>query len=639
MKTIYRLRRSLFILQPTGRSSSMATHGQFDTVYSVFLGLLCLCICMALWRLQSAASLRKIMPPGPRGLPFLGNIFQLPQFQWLRFTEWQAQYEKRSAIYSDRPRFIMGGEILTGGMLMPFATYGELWKKLRRAAHEGLSHDAVSSSFTSIQEREASVLVKSMVKQPSSWEHNLKRKALSSLQLFALFELTSRYAASTILGIMYGWPGLDSTHNELVTRINDLAQRLVQATLPGAFLVETFPVMKHLPLWMAKWKREGLEWHRKDTILFEGMLNDVKDLGHSGNLPPCFATYLIDNPRNLTEKESAWLAGTMFSAGAETTAGSLSVFILAMTLYPSVMRTAQAELDEVVGHGRMPSFRDRDNLPYIEAIVKEVLRWRPVGPLGMPRRVMQDDRYQGYFIPKGQHVERLAIVSSGKFYAFRHNNPIQYLGHTKAHFLDLHASIQLNLRITETRKYSRITTNFGRKDTWNSLIFITPLHSVSEGGTFRIHNFVPSFLKSLRICVGKDIASDSLFIAIASMLWALDFSAPIDDLEQKILPSKNAFVDKGLVVYDSISSSANEICLRVVLTVVQCRLNAASLLVNFRNPWIPRVFWLATSSINSFVCSYLSSEHIRSRTSKWKNMAESARILANIALVALREAE
>lgn len=35
---------------------------------------------------------RKLMPPGPPGLPLLGNVFQLPQFQWLRFTEWKAQF-------------------------------------------------------------------------------------------------------------------------------------------------------------------------------------------------------------------------------------------------------------------------------------------------------------------------------------------------------------------------------------------------------------------------------------------------------------------------------------------------------------------------------------------------------------------
>lgn len=75
-----------------------------------------------------------------------------------------------------------------------------------------------------------------------------------------------------------------------------------------------------------------------------------------------------------------------------------------MRLYPNVMKRAQAEIDDVVGRDRLPTFADRENLPYIRAIVKEVLRWRPVGPLGLPRRTSQDDVYEGYFIPKGSLV-------------------------------------------------------------------------------------------------------------------------------------------------------------------------------------------------------------------------------------------
>lgn len=59
--------------------------------------------------------------------------------------------------------------------------------------------------------------------------------------------------------------------------------------------------------------------------------------------------------------------------------------MLAMVLYPDVMRKAQAQVDAVVGRDRLPTFGDREQLPYIEAIVKEVHRWRPVGPLGVPR--------------------------------------------------------------------------------------------------------------------------------------------------------------------------------------------------------------------------------------------------------------
>lgn len=52
--------------------------------------------------------------------------------------------------------------------------------------------------------------------------------------------------------------------------------RLARACLPGSFLVEIFPVMKRVPNWMAKWKREGEEWHCKDTAVFEGLMNDVR---------------------------------------------------------------------------------------------------------------------------------------------------------------------------------------------------------------------------------------------------------------------------------------------------------------------------------------------------------------------------
>jgi cytochrome P450 len=54
-----------------------------------------------------------------------------------------------------------------------------------------------------------------------------------------------------------------------------------------------------------------------------------------------------------------------------------------MTLFPDVQKKAQAEIDAVVGPDRLPSFTDRDSLPYTEALVKEIFRWSVVGPTGM----------------------------------------------------------------------------------------------------------------------------------------------------------------------------------------------------------------------------------------------------------------
>ena len=72
-------------------------------------------------------------------------------------------------------------------------------------------------------------------------------------------------------------------------------------------------------------------------------------------------------------------AVAIYSGGADTAVSAISTFFLAMTLYPDVMRKAQKELDSVIGDGRLPSLTDRAQLPYIDAICKEVLRW--VGPV------------------------------------------------------------------------------------------------------------------------------------------------------------------------------------------------------------------------------------------------------------------
>ncbi|EFQ31563.1 hypothetical protein CGRA01v4_01485 [Colletotrichum graminicola] len=75
-----------------------------------------------------------------------------------------------------------------------------------------------------------------------------------------------------------------------------------------------------------------------------------------------------------------------------------------MTLHPEVQKKAQILIDKVIGDNRPPTFEDRPRLPYIDYIVQETLRWCPVSPLGVPHRSLEDDIYNGMFIPKGSIV-------------------------------------------------------------------------------------------------------------------------------------------------------------------------------------------------------------------------------------------
>lgn len=75
-----------------------------------------------------------------------------------------------------------------------------------------------------------------------------------------------------------------------------------------------------------------------------------------------------------------------------------------MALYPEVQRKAQQEIDRVVGSSRLPNETDRHNLPYVNALMQEVLRWHPVAPLGVPHATTAEFECEGYLIPKGSTI-------------------------------------------------------------------------------------------------------------------------------------------------------------------------------------------------------------------------------------------
>jgi cytochrome P450 len=76
------------------------------------------------------------------------------------------------------------------------------------------------------------------------------------------------------------------------------------------------------------------------------------------------------------------VAGVLYVAGSDTTVAAVISFFLAMLVYPEVQVKAQAEIDCAIGKDRLPEHEDRKQLPYVEAVVNECLRWLPVVPMG-----------------------------------------------------------------------------------------------------------------------------------------------------------------------------------------------------------------------------------------------------------------
>src|SRR6202000_2743447 len=104
---------------------------------------------------------------------------------------------------------------------------------------------------------------------------------------------------------------------------------------------------------------------------------------------------------------------------------------LALITHPGVLEAAQAELGSVIGPDRMPLFSDEPNLPYIRALCKETLRWRPVAVLGgTPHASTETDRYEAWTIPSGTTIlgNNWAINLNEEYYPNPHHfDPVRFL--------------------------------------------------------------------------------------------------------------------------------------------------------------------------------------------------------------------
>ena len=94
-------------------------------------------------------------------------------------------------------------------------------------------------------------------------------------------------------------------------------------------------------------------------------------------------------------------------------ASTASIFFHAMAISPLTQRKAQIELDSVIGPARLPTVDDIAFLPYVQAILLEVLRWSPPAPLGVAHRSISDDEYNGYSIPSGTIISAVRVIKFG----------------------------------------------------------------------------------------------------------------------------------------------------------------------------------------------------------------------------------
>ncbi|KDQ08477.1 hypothetical protein BOTBODRAFT_37914 [Botryobasidium botryosum FD-172 SS1] len=349
-------------------------------------------------------------PPGPKADPIIGHARYFPtEAPWIQFSEWKKTFGdilylhalgndvivlnsyttardlvgKRS-IYADRPEIpflkLVG---LTRSIVL--SRYNDRWRRHRKLIHTFTHKSAIKACWLE-QQKAVHAYLGMLLDSPENFRSNAKLMA-----------------GKLIMSLVYGIE-VESSQNKFIVYAEQVMDLATYAS-PGAAYINIFPILKYVPSWFpgAKFKREA---NRLKTLV-ESMVHhpfqQVKSETSTGVAVPSFTSQLLEDV-DANEEDIKWATSAMYGGGAETITESVVSFILAMASYPEVQRRAQQEIDKVVGTDRLPNFDDRQFLPYIECILKETFRWYPVSPMGAPRRVTEDDYYEGYWIPAGSTV-------------------------------------------------------------------------------------------------------------------------------------------------------------------------------------------------------------------------------------------
>ncbi|KAI0674628.1 cytochrome P450 [Trametes maxima] len=464
------------------------------------------------WKLLRST---KSSPPGPIGLPFIGVAFQIPaDKQWLKFHEWILRYgdvvgttvlgqhtlilgsvraandllDTKGAIYSDRPNAIMAGELVgwDRGLGYAHGPDNPRFREFRRLFQQSIGPRACQDAhILAMQEQETHRLMLRFLRDPRNFYRH-PRESTGAL----------------ILRLAYGYEvAQDQGSDPLVEVVEVAMQGFAKASEPGAFPVDNFPMLRYVPEWLMPqggFKAVARRMRRELDEMYDLPFGFVKEQMEAGKARPSFTSSYLEQKRSPTAADEELIkaaAASLYSGGADTTPSSMTAFILAMTLHPTIQARAQHELDTVLGPSwtRLPTFADRARLPYVNAIVLEVLRWNPAVPLGLAHRLTQDDVYRGWVVPKG------TVVWANIWSMLR--DPAVFpepANFRPERFLNVDGTLR------ELERYedpSVIGFGFGR-----------------------------------RICPGMSFAMNSIFIGIANMLYLFNISKAKDENGEEIVP-------------------------------------------------------------------------------------------------------
>ncbi|KAG6875493.1 hypothetical protein C0992_003585 [Termitomyces sp. T32_za158] len=331
------------------------------------------------------------LPPGPNGLPLLGNALRIPTQTVILIGDLRTAkelLEKHSSKHSSRP---MLPYFVSDRVTNPTEQVNECFELQRKhidpenilwAFSEECESHSLGRKLTAavmslvrrgkterLQEYEAALNIQHLLDDDGKdWFRHIKRYiflySCDSTETDVDCIILDRVAASTTLTLLFGLNCPTGCEPELQTFYDLFAEEACLLT-PTASITNIFPFLDLIPGPMS-WRTRAQSYRSQSNTL-SGVVNNRMVIS---SLLYRWAAFFAKADKHGGDQSR--LIRQFTPAAIETTTISLHTFVLACIRYPDWIAMAQREIDNIVGLDRMPTFKDRPFLPYVEAIVRGV---------------------------------------------------------------------------------------------------------------------------------------------------------------------------------------------------------------------------------------------------------------------------
>ena len=366
------------------------------------------------------------LPPGPRGLPLFGSLLDIRHDTHLAIDRLAKRYGDICLLrFGSVPTVVISDadllheafgkavladrwvseimDALSGQKDLVLAPYGEHWRQMQRFANRELLS---ARNVDNVRARHIEQVVDDLVAQMAEMG--------DAGELVSPPLMTARSNATLMFRSIFGQP--EDATDEFLQQRETLLQYFswIFGSATSSNLADYIPWLRFLPNNAVK---EAVRQAEIGSAIIRTLVDAARNRpGSDLSSPTCLVEVMLSREEagEITSAMTSDLCMDLMIAGTDTSAQTVNWFLLLLANRPQIQARVHEELDRVIGRDTLPTTEDRTRLPYVFACLAESMRYRTIGPLGLPHRASEETELGGYRIPAGTQV-------LGNIYSIHHD--------------------------------------------------------------------------------------------------------------------------------------------------------------------------------------------------------------------------